>query len=530
MTPGLGIGLGLGIRSKGGAAVPFILGGTHAQPGGTALNLPMSAAAIAAGCNPVHPSPVYVPNGKFGYKWWLAYSPFNGTDVQYETPHVVASNDLINWTPPSGGVGEIEPNPTTGNFAHPNICWDGQQFICSWLWNLYTSNRSKWVFKTSTNGVTWSSLGTIYEKETTTKRPVSLSMHKVGSQYWAWWVDIAATNALGSRNYFVVIAKASEITGPWTQTQCVLDPDIVGEGNEEPWHLSVVKNGPYWVMLLACKTQGGHHTNYAAISSDGISWSIDPTPFLGYNDSTTDPTQYKSGIVLRSGLGGAGTIGLMFHGSNTFLEPIKTTPIVLNNEFPWDIEACVAKAIAGEDGFTHGDRFQRADTAWPNGLGTMPTGQTWGSYNRSPEIKSQQAARNPDFFSVARLTAASTDYIVGIRLAVLPTAGHVGVRLRGVIDTEYFFFGLSSRLITVYKWVSGVKTILMQVCPVDFIPSGHDGWSFIASVVGTEFNFYLNQRLMGQFTDSSNSSGVLIGFEMNDTTTRVDRFFAKVIP
>ena len=47
-----------------------------------------------------HPSVLYFENGFNGYKFWMAFTPYDNEDVELENPCIVVSNDGINWKIP----------------------------------------------------------------------------------------------------------------------------------------------------------------------------------------------------------------------------------------------------------------------------------------------------------------------------------------------------------------------------------------------------------------------------------------------
>ena len=98
-----------------------------------------------------------------GYKYWLVFSPYPYGNDKYENPHLVASNDLINWEIPKGLKNPIEPTPK--EYKHevvynsdPHILYNPDTNKME-LYFRYVNEAKKEVIiyrKISSDGINWS--------------------------------------------------------------------------------------------------------------------------------------------------------------------------------------------------------------------------------------------------------------------------------------------------------------------------------------------------------------------------------------
>ena len=63
-----------------------------------------------------HPKIVSFDKEWNGYLYWMSYTPYPDSDEQKENPHIVGSNDLINWEVPKGLV-----NPSFSTHSTPSL-------------------------------------------------------------------------------------------------------------------------------------------------------------------------------------------------------------------------------------------------------------------------------------------------------------------------------------------------------------------------------------------------------------------------
>jgi len=99
----------------------------------TFLRLPIDTSSIGAPEDTfqmMHPSIVYIPEGKWGYKYWLACTPPNASPIK-EDIHILVSNDEVTWTEfVSGSDTLYNPVFKAADFdsaiytSDPDMVWD----------------------------------------------------------------------------------------------------------------------------------------------------------------------------------------------------------------------------------------------------------------------------------------------------------------------------------------------------------------------------------------------------------------------
>lgn len=67
---------------------------------GVPVPTPLNIVDDRGGQTITHTSPIYLPEGFAGYRYWMAYTPYPGADE--ENPRLVASHDGVSWEKPPG--------------------------------------------------------------------------------------------------------------------------------------------------------------------------------------------------------------------------------------------------------------------------------------------------------------------------------------------------------------------------------------------------------------------------------------------
>jgi hypothetical protein len=138
--------------------------GTFAPPYNAANRL--SIPSPVAGANAMHPDVIDFGTAWHGYRYWMAFTPYNG-DENTEVPSIVACNDLTSggtWVVPAGFTNPITPDQAgVTHMADTDLVYDAATdrlhvfYIVTDGNATYQDIRSKW---TSGDG-TWSSETTV---------------------------------------------------------------------------------------------------------------------------------------------------------------------------------------------------------------------------------------------------------------------------------------------------------------------------------------------------------------------------------
>ena len=280
-----------------------------------------------------HPSVIYFPQKWNGKKYWMAFTPYFGTIntlsdyVQYENPHVMCSDDGINWTEPVDHFGNVIQNPLAqpvnaewaaanssfGYYSDTHIEMGDDGYMYLYYRGNYMpyptlTDTNKVVFilmRRSRDGVNWSEPVLI---KSTTDADVD---NRSGM------VSPAIVNVNGTWNYYDVAysttthpyAADNAQEGKFTFRMSGNSPDnfelrdagkIVRFDSRpwgtawEPWHIDVKKFGNLYLMVInaGLKNLSNGEGLFLAYSGDGWNWKCLP-------DALFSNVTYRSSIILK---------------------------------------------------------------------------------------------------------------------------------------------------------------------------------------------------------------------------------------
>ena len=82
---------------------------------------PLKLASAYGDTQATHPSVLHFDEPWNGYTFWIAYSPYPEADDSKENPHILASNDGVNWVLPSGFSNPLDDTPENYKF---HVCYN----------------------------------------------------------------------------------------------------------------------------------------------------------------------------------------------------------------------------------------------------------------------------------------------------------------------------------------------------------------------------------------------------------------------
>ncbi|MBU8932398.1 MAG: hypothetical protein KOO62_00175 [candidate division Zixibacteria bacterium] len=253
----------------------------------------------------VHPSVLHFPNSLWGFRYWIAYTPFCISEND-ENPHIAVSNDGMNWEEFTSS-GDTLRNPiidaSAMNCTHlsdPDLVIEGGER----LWLLFRvsieqagfDDHSIWAIHTS-NGLDWS-------------EPIELLSDSIlGMGTISAFVSPSAIiDTSGTCKMFVVEPLASGTTpldtsrvvmytsptmgGPW---QFVDTCDFLPSSNTmKIWHLEVISSDSMNLLALVTESPNGRLNFgdsaelFLAYSEDkGSTWDAQEEPLLSWSNDTT---------------------------------------------------------------------------------------------------------------------------------------------------------------------------------------------------------------------------------------------------
>ncbi|MFG3339554.1 hypothetical protein [Glycomyces sp. NPDC048151] len=203
--------------------------------------------ASPAGGQTTHPSVVKIPGGWNGYEYWMAHTPYPGSNDAWEDPNIAASHNGVNWEVPAGLTNPIDDQPgSPGPYNSDTDLQMGPNDTMYLFWRVVIPDlaQERIKYSTSTDGVHWSAPAEAMRSSMSVRRPLSPAFIYENGRWYMWAVDmVRSPNRIV---YFVggaTPAKANWSAGVYA----TLGPM---QNNKEPWHLSIVKDGNEYIGLL----------------------------------------------------------------------------------------------------------------------------------------------------------------------------------------------------------------------------------------------------------------------------------------
>jgi len=204
-----------------------------------------------------------------GYKYWIVYSPYPRSDDSKENPHLMVSNDLVNWKEPEGFDNPIEPAPedyvaSVIYNSDPHLVYnsDSDEIECWWR---YVNNITGKVIiyrRTSKDGVIWNEKELVLEALRKEKDYISPAIIYENGIYRLWYVD---------KGYSVKFIESKDLEN-WSEDIIL---DIEYKQDLSSWHLDVIHTKKGYEMLLVAFPSWKYRNNmclYYTTSQDNTNW------------------------------------------------------------------------------------------------------------------------------------------------------------------------------------------------------------------------------------------------------------------
>lgn len=455
----------------------------------------------------VHPSLLFFDEGWNGWRYWMAYTPYNSGDFIYENPSIAVSNDGVTWSTPVGLTNPVEAAlPVgTGYNADPCLCMsaDGQTMLMVWK---RSDTSRKTCLRTSTDGVTWTARQVLFDNAFEDVAPALLWDNGL---YKMWTVKPSDTpNTLYLRT-------ATDPEGPWSAPVA-----CTGSlpSSEELWHMDIKRVGQQYHMVMQSELGSGLGGGllYFGKSNDGLAWTFSKQNIM---QTMTNPQNsfYKVGLLPK--ITPDGLAYDMWYSSATTYLLFKTTITFDRSKRTRDINNDILAAKALLTPWVFCDDFTRADTT--AGLGTSTSGHAWSkTLGNDMGISSNQAYLP---------TAANSRWIVDPGVADLrlsadfKTKGTSGWLIFRYQDASNLWrVGHSGGIVQLQKIIAGsLTTVKTTSC---FI---RDGDRLGVMAKGTEIRLYLNGLEFYRTTDSALSTATKIGINVDNIAARFDNMIAR---
>ncbi|WP_205328453.1 hypothetical protein [Glycomyces sp. YM15] len=219
-----------------------------------------------------HPAVVRIPGGWNGYEYWMAHTPYPGSNSAWEDPNIAASNDGVNWVVPPGLTNPIDDQPGLPGPYNSDTDLEmgpGNTMYVFWRVVIPDAAQERIKYSTSTDGVNWSAPAEALRSSMTERRPLSPALMYENGRWVMWAIEIAR-----SPNRMVYFeGGATPAKANWSPMQTVSLGAM--QNGKEPWHLDVTKDGDSYIGLL-------NDTAFASTGRDGdllFLYGTTPTSF-----------------------------------------------------------------------------------------------------------------------------------------------------------------------------------------------------------------------------------------------------------
>ena len=448
----------------------------------------------------VHPSALYFPDGWNGYRYWLAITPYPGSDSEYENPSILASNDGVTFAAPPGVTNPLVASPAgIGYNSDPCLTLgpDNRLYLFFRDYNATGSTppRDRLLVMSSADGISWSTPVVIVDTADNVQRLASPT---------AWydrarglWI-ILAVDIVGTQT--IKRLTSSSATSGWSAASAIsFTPALSGTN---PWHIEARPVGADVVMLCQDGTPAGGSL-YLMSSQDGGVTFTRSTVRMGVSNayrSSFVPVITPDGVALD-----------IFQGAlaGTVRRSIATT------RYPRDL----AQAALGVAPFLVGDTFNRADSAVS--AGSASSGQAYTVWAGTPGVASRSGYAASNNNTKAVITAAA-DGIFSAEASVV--GAQFWLVFRGSDTNNHWRFGATTGGgVELQKIVAGSVTILISTGAGVL----NDGDRISVRCEGNAIRAFVNGWEVGSVSDSFNASATNVGWQLTTNVARIKNLTAR---
>ena len=249
-----------------------------------------------------------------GYRYWMAVTPNQESNSQFENPCLAASNDGIIWVVPTGienPLSKVKEEPAQTHNCDNDVIYDP---VSNELWVYYiwerdnprgTPSELRRIKVRENNGSF-----TVDEKETLTQSSYQYDMQspavvRKSANEWLMWSNNSDQNSgnigWNNQNGFIELRRSND-GNTWSAPESLKTTLVLkGEAKDYiPWHLDVQwveSENEYWGLFCAYPQGGDSRATDLLLgtSKDGVTWKTYPKPIL-----TPRSGQWDQNFIYRS--------------------------------------------------------------------------------------------------------------------------------------------------------------------------------------------------------------------------------------
>lgn len=221
-----------------------------------------------------HPSVLYFKDSWNGYKYWMAYTPYENCNDYWENPHIAVSNDLKCWKEPDGFKNPLEPVPK--DYKHgisynsdTELVYNTDTKKLECWWRNYNKNTGFVSLrrKTTANGVNWTSSEDMLVFDMYKEDALSPALLYENGIYKMW--------AINQKAGYAIEYRESKNGKDWTEKKKI---DMEYENPiYSSWHLDVIHTPKGYEMSLSANLTGTNNRTvmplFYSYSADNTKWS-----------------------------------------------------------------------------------------------------------------------------------------------------------------------------------------------------------------------------------------------------------------
>lgn len=246
-----------------------------------------------------HPSVVRVPGGwgsdANGKAWveWMAMTPYANSNRSLENPSIVVSDGDGTWIVPPGLTNPLVSPPAGGYYSDPDLLLVGGTMYLVYRETDFDVTFDRLWATTSTDGINWTEPVEVMTRGRNELLSPALTYLEASGRWVMYVVNRSPTPTLEPR---VVAYSADSLTGPWVETPIGGLPNPP-HATARPWHLSVLRDGDVYYMLL--NDDQSNRALWLGASYDGLHWTFGATPLLspGGEGAWDDGMLYRGCLV-----------------------------------------------------------------------------------------------------------------------------------------------------------------------------------------------------------------------------------------
>lgn len=221
-----------------------------------------------------------------GWRYWMAYTPYPGSDDTKENPSIAVSNHGWEWQTPEGVPIPLVPQPDSWYYSDTDLLWDPGQSAFVLYWRHQAHGQRAAI---SSNGVDWARKGIILPDD-------HVSLAVIRRSAGDWWMFMVHPNTFQLKFY-----RASAPLGPWTGETLITLP---GAGSNL-WHMDMHWDPDLGAFLMIASNRSWY--GFGAASRDGSNWSVGPklfnwgTTYRATMTPSDDPNYFNAWISGQAG-------------------------------------------------------------------------------------------------------------------------------------------------------------------------------------------------------------------------------------